>query len=391
MHQKLTGEEDIVHDKEKYQKLLVGPIERFDQMNDMFRRARYDPEWIERAKPFYGPAQVQDKAGYTQEDYALQDGSWYVEHFFAMGIRGSNHQGLYAWESLDPEGTCLPPDLKIDASDPAEVTRKVKRAARFFGASLVGICELDRRWVYSHVSNDLTREHTPMEIPEEYRYAIAMAIEMDYRLIQTSPTGGAAGATGLGYSKMAFVAGLLAQFIRGLGYKAIPCGNDTALSIPIAIEAGLGELGRNGLLITEKFGPRVRLCKVFTDLPLVPDEPRFFGVDDFCRQCMRCAEDCPSQAISFGEKTTEVPNRSNNPGVLKWPVNVEQCFKYWIANRLDCANCIRVCPFNKEEGWLHDLARGAIKNASWLNPLFVWLDDVLGYGQQLDPATIWDD
>lgn len=377
--------------REKYRKLLVGPIERFDQRNDMFRRARYDPQWIERAKPFCGQAQVQDKAGYTQEDHALQDSAWYVEHFFAMGIRGSNHQGLYAWESPDPEGTRLPPDLKINTSDPAEVSRKVKRAARFFGASLIGICELDRRWVYSYISNDLTAEHTPLEIPEEYRYAIAIAIEMDYGLIQTSPTGGAAAATGLGYSKMAFVAGMLAQFIRGLGYKAIPCGNDTALSIPIAIEAGLGELGRNGLLITEKFGPRVRLCKVFTDLPLLPEEPHFFGVEEFCRKCMKCAEDCPSRAISFGEKTTEALNRSNNSGVLKWPVNGEQCYKYWIANRLDCANCIRVCNFNKEDSWLHDLVRVFIKNIPWLNPLFVRLDDVLGYGKQLDPATIWDD
>ena len=78
--------------KEKYQKLLVGPIERFDQRKDMFRRARYDPEWIERARAFYGPAQVQDKAGYTQEDQALQNASWYVERYFAMGIRGSNHK-----------------------------------------------------------------------------------------------------------------------------------------------------------------------------------------------------------------------------------------------------------------------------------------------------------
>jgi epoxyqueuosine reductase len=389
-HEKPTREESTVKAKEEYQKLLVGPIERFDQMDDMFRRAKYDPEWIERAKPFHGPTPVQDKAGYTQEDQALQSASWYLERSFAKGARGSNHQGLYAWECPDPEGIRLPPDLKINASDPAEVSRKIKRAARFFGASLAGICELDRRWVYSHVTNDLTLDHTPLEIPGEYRYAIAMAIEMDYPLIQTSPTGGAAAATGLGYSKMAFVAGMLAQFIRGLGYKAVPCGNDTALSIPIAIEAGLGELGRNGLLITEKFGPRVRLCKVFTDLPLVPDEPHFFGVEEFCRKCMKCAEDCPSRAISFGEKTTDALNRSNSPGVLKWPVNAEQCYKYWIANRLDCANCIRVCNFNKKEGWLHDLVRVFIKNAPWLNPLFVWLDDFLGYGKQLDPATIWD-
>lgn len=43
--------------------------------------------------------------------------------------------------------------------------------------------------------------------------------------------------------------------------------NDISLSIPLAIEAGLGELGRNGLLITKDFGPCVRLCKIFTTCP----------------------------------------------------------------------------------------------------------------------------
>jgi len=380
----------VVNAKEKYQKLLPGPIERFDQRNDILRRTRYDPEWIERAAAFYGPAHVRDKSGYRQEDYALGDASWYVENFFAIGCLGSNHKGLYAWESPHPESSKIPLDLKIEPSDPAEVSRKVKRAARFFGASLVGICKLDRRWLYSFVSDDVTGEHRPLEIPKDCRYAVVMAIEMDYSFIQTSPTGGAAAATGLGYSKMAFVAGLMAQFIRNLGYRAIPCGNDTALSIPIAIEAGLGELGRNGLLITEKFGPRVRLCKVFTDLPLAPDEPHFFGVEDFCRQCKRCAQECPSRAISFGARTAQALTVSNNPGVLKWPVNGEQCFKYWVANRLDCANCIRVCPYSKKGGRHHDLVRGIIKNVPWLNPFFIWLDGMLGYGKQLDPATIWE-
>ena len=376
--------------QEEYQKLLVGPIERFDQRNEMFRRARYDPEWIERAHPFYGADPVRDKPGYTRGYHALTDASWYVEDRFAMGQRGSNLEGLYAWASLDPETADLSHPAQVDTSTPAQVSREVKKVARFFGASQVGICELDERWLYSDVSNDVTGEHMPLDIPDGYRYAIAIAVEMDYSFIQTSPTCGASAATGLGYSKMAFVAGLLAQFIRALGYKAIPCGNDTALSIPIAIEAGLGELGRNGLLITEKYGPRVRLCKVFTDMPLIPDKPYFFGVDAFCRECMMCAQDCPSKAISFAEKTTEAPNRSNNPGVLKWPVNAEQCFKYWIANRTDCANCIRVCPFNTEEGWHHDLVRVFIRDVPQINPLFVWLSGVLGYDKQLDPETIWE-
>ena len=55
------------------------------------------------------------------------------------------------------------------------------------------------------------------------------------------------------------------------------------ITIPMAVDAGLGELGRNGLLLTEKYGPRVRLCKVFTDLPLEPDEPIDLGPSIFVK------------------------------------------------------------------------------------------------------------
>ncbi len=77
---------------------------------------------------------------------------------------------------------------------------------------------------------------------------------MDYEVVRSSPSQIGATAGGIGYSKMAFTAGLRAQFIRNLGYKAISSGNDTACSVPIAIDAGLGELSRMGFLITPEFG-----------------------------------------------------------------------------------------------------------------------------------------
>jgi epoxyqueuosine reductase len=377
-----------VNNRKRYQQLLVGPVERFDQRNDIFRRAKYDPQVMRWRAAFDAAAPKPDKPGYTQRDYALTEAAWHLEEHYAMGLVGSNHRGLYAWEAPSRETSA---EGKIDVSDPVATSKMIKNAARFFGASLVGICELNRLWVYSHVGNDITGEHLPLEIPREYQYAIALAIEMDYAFIQTSPANGASAATGLAYSKMAFVAGLLAQFIRGLGYKAIPSGNDTALSIPIAIEAGLGELGRNGLLITEAFGPRVRLCKVFTDMPLVSDEPSYFGVEAFCRTCIKCADDCPSRAISFEEMTIEGPTISNNPGVLKWYIDPEQCFKWWGAHGADCSNCIRVCPFNQEQGWHHDMVRAVVKRTPKLNRLFLWLDGVFRYGRQFAPASVWED
>jgi ferredoxin len=106
---------------------------------------------------------------------------------------------------------------------------------------------------------------------------------------------------------------------------------------------------------------------------------------------MKCATDCPSQAITYDQRTTDAPTVSNNAGVRKWPVNPEQCYKYWIANRLDCANCIRVCPFNQEQGWHHDLVRSLIRNVPQLNPLVLRIGDLLGYGERRAPSTIWED
>ena len=369
---------------EKYKKMFVGTIKRFNQRNDVFRRTDYDPKlmmWKERFRDREGKA---EKPGHTQMNCALTDASWYVENHFAMGNSGSNHKGFYAWDGSDPS---VEKKQKV-ALSPEEATRNVKKAARFFGAALVGVCKLNSLWLYSQVVNDFTGEVQELNIPEDYRYAVVMAIEMDYDFIKTSPTGGSSAATGLGYSKMAFTAGLLAQFIRGLGYEAIPSGNDTALSIPLAVEAGLGELGRNGILITDKFGPRVRLCKVFTDLPLVPDTPKFFGVERFCELCKKCAEHCPPKAISSGEKTSEAITVSNNSGVKKWMINPEQCYRFWAANRTDCANCIRVCPFNQAQGWHHNIVRYLIKNIPVLNRLFLWLHSVLGYDQPASPNEV---
>ena len=94
---------------------------------------------------------------------------------------------------------------------------------------------------------------------------------MDYDLTATVPSALAATATGLGYTTDAVTLMLLAQYIRNLGYRAYASMNDSALSVPLAIQAGLGELGRHSMVITPEFGPRVRFGKVFTDMPLNPD------------------------------------------------------------------------------------------------------------------------
>jgi reductive dehalogenase len=179
--------------------------------------------------------------------------------------------------------------------------------------------------------------------------AIVMAPDMSRDMILDSPNVAEFAATDLGYSKMAWLAIMLAEFIRALGYQAIPCMNDTALSIPLAITAGLGQAGRNGLLITPEYGACIRLCKVLTNMPLNIDQPINFGLTEFCRQCLACAQACPADALSFeGQKFTGVCE-SNNPGIKKWFVHAEKCLRFWQENGGACANCIAVCPFTAIE------------------------------------------
>ncbi len=369
---------------------IVGPVERFDQKNDMFKRTRWDPDLREMGRSLWSELAPGGKEGFTLAERALENAGWHTEMGYAHGVQ-IHDSGLYSWtDNPAVRYHRYPPGIQLTPSDPVRMARQVKRAARFLGASLSRIAALDSRWVYSHSFHFVTREHREMEIPEQCRYAVVMAIEMDYTMIRTSPTSIGAATAGLAYSQMAFVAGSLAQFIRDLGYTAIPSGNDTALNIPLAIDAGMGELGRNGLLITQEFGPRVRLCKVLTDMPLEPDPPREFGVARFCGQCRKCARFCPGQAISHGERTDRPVNISNNGGVLKWPVNADNCIGFWAKNGATCANCIRVCPFNKPPGRLHDTVRWGVKRAPWANRLFLWGDDLLKYHDQIGPGEFWE-
>jgi len=389
---------------------------RFDQRNETFSRGHWDSKVIDSERPFRGTEKSHIKnndPGFTRLDYAFSSAAWTVAHGLGSGagaIGGSNG-GLYSWTPLGggPGAAGLPPWQPSDWT-PGEISEIVKKAARFYGASLAGIADLDERWIYSHRYtknfSDPPRIHAPilvddvsapgeledgtLVIPKSMRRVIAMAFEMDEDGVATYISGPGAAATGNGYSRMTFTSACLAEFIRGLGYQAIPSGNCTALSIPVAIDAGLGEMGRNGLLITPKYGPRVRLAKVITNMPLLPDRPIEFGVTEFCEVCGKCADLCPGEAIAGGKRTLEPIDVSNSPGIYRWPVHHPRCHLVWAQSGLDCANCIRVCPFNKPEGWLHEATRWLIgANTHSIDQWMLKLDDASGYGRQADPRKFW--
>jgi reductive dehalogenase len=370
--------------EQTYKRFIVGELKRFDESNHVYSRVDrgevIPPEMIPKGESsksavhriFTFDPDRKDKRGYSQADYARRWAGRTIDYMARQNLHG---------REVEPNTN----RVKID--DIQGMTILIKKIAKWFGADLVGIAPLNRTWVYSHWGDHSVKlglggkVGAPLELPEYLTNVIVMAIEMDYQHIRRSPA--VESATDIAYSKMGFIAPSVARFIQELGYHAMPSGNDTALSIPMAVDAGLGELGRNGILITEKYGPRVRLCKVFTDLPLFHDTLVDIGVQAFCEICEKCAKSCPGQALKYGERTAEHNNISNNVNILKWPINAERCIQWWGKNRAHCAVCIRVCPFNKPDKLLHRMVRWHVNYLHQFNRLYKWMDDVVGYDKQI--------
>ncbi len=371
---------------------VLDDFERFSQVDDVFSRSFWDDEIrSEKSDRFYAtyrrPLDQWRKAnGFTQRDYALRNASWHVSDVFTEMYEESDgrRDGFIDPLSMLRDG----PEDKLAPESPEAGAADIKMVGTTFGADLVGICAFDERWVYTERFNHRTGGAKPNELGDGLTSVIVIGQSMDRHLIQTAPSALAGSATGLGYSQDAAVLLAISQYIRNLGYQAVPSMNDSALAIPLALAAGLGEYGRHGMVITPEFGPRLRFGKIFTDMPLAHDEPISFGVKQFCEQCDRCAGACPARAIPHGEPVPVALNRSGLKGVRKWSVDGEACFGYWSKINTDCAICVRVCPYNRDYSkrwnrWWRKLA------GTRLRGLMLRLDDRLGGGRRLKPNDWW--
>jgi reductive dehalogenase len=367
-------------------------FERFDQKFDVFNRSSWDPTMrSQKAQAFYtshnmGVAPKRNTDGFRQEDYALRNASWQVMHFFAdLKLESEDRSEGF----LDSYTVHSPPAPNRRAvSSPEAMSREIKAVAKLFGADLAGICAYDERWIYTHNYSRRKDLSKPVDLPPGLTSVIVTAHAMEHDVIQTVPSVLSGAATGWGYSQDLLTVVTLAQYIRDLGYQAVASLNDTALSVPLAVQAGLGEYGRHGLLITKGFGPRVRLGKVFTDMPLAHDKPIRFGVREFCEVCRRCEQSCPPKAIPGGPPTDTTFNISNIRGVRKWTTNAEKCFGFWVNQGTDCSICIRVCPYNKE------YPKRIYRIGRWLagtrlRRLMLRLDSAMGYGKRVAPTEWW--
>ncbi|MEX0286876.1 MAG: reductive dehalogenase domain-containing protein [Paracoccaceae bacterium] len=223
------------------------------------------------------------------------------------------------------------PDQVQDRTDrtPQTWRDEIDQIALSAGADQIGVAAFDPLWVYDTKT-----------VPN-HPTVILLVVEQDYDRMSEAP-GQIAGAEVLTqYSRVLKAARHLAGYIRQHGWDAEAHGSPTPATftmIPAAIAAGLGELGKHGSMIHERYGSNFRLGAVTTDLPLVPDTPREFGADTFCQSCRVCEHACPPQALS--------PDKHMVRGVTRWYVDFDKCQPFF-NEHLGCSICTTICPWSQ--------------------------------------------
>lgn len=259
--------------------------------------------------------------------------------------------------------------------DPETMSHHIKETAYFLRSDLVGICKLPAYAVFTHSRWN----GEPIEL--RHKYAVAILIDQDWRTASafTGSDWISNSMSFMSYSTSGFIACILADYIRRLGYpaRAHHAMNYQVVLPPILLWAGLGEMCRMGDCVLNPYlGPRFKAAVVTTDLPLAVDKPINFGLQDFCSKCSKCARECPSQAISDGDKVLY-------NGYERWPFDVEKCTKMRVGNQLGagCGTCIKVCPWNKPHTNFHRTVNWTIRHFAFTRRTAIRADDLMGYGK----------
>lgn len=345
--------------------------ERFDERDIMFARARYQ-QGTEPYQTYYA-----DKPDQKKRDD------------FTRTIPNLGEPGGKTWDPLNPQisGAVFewiervretvdgPVNKERIALTPGDASRRLAGLAKYLGAADAGTTAVGAEHVYTHIGRGSGQWGEELN-PGEYPQALVFTVEMNAEYIGSAPWQPALADSGRQYLEAAKIAFAIAEYIRMLGYpaRAHVDGNYRLIMPTLAVEAGLGEIGRHSLLITPGQGTRVRIAAVTTELPLEQARRISFGVDDFCTICKKCAANCPSNSIPKNGKTAM-------RGTEYWKIDEESCYRMWRTYGTDCGICVNVCPYSRPEGLLHTFVRTACKQNPVSRRVFHALDDFF-YGKR---------
>lgn len=365
-------------------------IKRWDATNTAFN-PKYYGDKLDKLKEI-------DK---TNEQNRLEKATpgWDLKaHAIAAGW-GRGFQNVSGAEQpfIGPKGRFKPEDRGVPkwTGTPEEAAQLVTAAMRYYGASSVGFVKVEpnttEKLLYANDGDGKIIEYAdvpePIEtedkrqIPNDCRTAIVFTVQMSRELWKRAPSELGGSVSSMGYEIGGLVQGRTQMFLKTLGYHAPGEYRRNALGIApgFAVMAGLGEMARYNRLITPEYGPIVRVFKMLTNLDIAPTKPIDAGLMNFCRTCMKCAEMCPSKALSFDKDPSwDTTGDWNNPGIKTWYDDAVKCRSYWYETGTGCGICFAYCPFaSKNLASFHQYRAAAANYLPALNGTFKSLDDML--------------
>jgi len=256
------------------------------------------------------------------------------------------------------------PSLAPVPEEPRVLTDHVKSLGFFLKADDMGACHVPKFAYYSHNGDGNSIEP---------RFQNAIIIVMGKNLAAKKAS---SGTDWMGdpisfqaYQHLGLVAETMSNYINRLGWEATPHYGPSflkkyqVLMPPLLLAAGLGEVSRAGIICHPYMGLGYKAAAILTDMPIVPDQPIDFGLQDFCQNCRLCAENCPSNAISKGDKV--IYN-----GYETWKLDTQRCASYNFTKKSGtlCNWCVKTCPWSQPQTWPHNLVRSLVsrsKLARW--------------------------
>lgn len=249
-----------------------------------------------------------------------------LEQFFALSAPFKVYwlNLVNRWLLRKADGRVAKTQQPVDS--PEQMAASIKTKALELGAGTVGITKVSEEALYQ-------------DYDCKFANAIVVLMPMDSEEMSHIADVRSGVETMRVYMEISKTVISLAQHIRNLGWSARAYGESAdILHIPLAINAGLGQLGKHGSLICKEYGSNMRIATVLTNLPLAADSPVDIAVDDLCIGCKRCTIDCPPDAISDSKQTVR--------GVEKWYVDFDKCVPYF-THTVGCGICIEVCPWSR--------------------------------------------
>jgi epoxyqueuosine reductase len=264
-----------------------------------------------------------------------------LHDFGRTHVEGTTSQLYHGWHYVIPTAPKLlrqyPPAVAMWSTAPADVaerlgpeelTAEIRKEAAQLGLSAVGFAPYDPNYTLAEYGGR-----------HEQGSVIVCVLEQDWPATQTAPSARAERAAFTAYGELMERGVALAEFVQRQGYKAQPhnMGGET-LVIHYGVEAGLGQLGLNGQLLTPAAGSRCRLMIITTNADLIPSGPVDYGINAICDLCQACIRRCPVGAIP--------KRRLEHRGVTKAKIKTERCFPVVVGVE-GCAICMKVCPVQR--------------------------------------------